>query len=52
MRQAPANPNPTAVGQVINTIIEKDQTPVRVYISKEDSPFPVITYFHGVVSCS
>ncbi|SEW45967.1 acetyl esterase [Chitinophaga sp. YR573] len=47
MKQAPANPNPTAVGQVINTIIEKDQIPVRIYIPKGSGPFPVITYFHG-----
>jgi acetyl esterase len=47
MKQAPANPNPTAVGDVINTIIEKDHIPVRIYIPKGEGPFPVITYFHG-----
>jgi acetyl esterase len=46
MKQAPVNPNPTAVGQVINTIIEKGQIPVRIYIPKGNGPFPVITYFH------
>lgn len=47
IKQAPKNPNPTEVGEVINTVIEKDQTAVRIYIPKGDGPFPVISYFHG-----
>jgi acetyl esterase len=47
MKQAPTNPNPTAVGQVINTVIEKDQIPVRIYIPEGSGPFPVVSYFHG-----
>ena len=34
MKQAPANPNPTSVGQVINTVIEKDQIPI-IYMPEE-----------------
>lgn len=47
MKLAPPNPNPTPVAQVINTVIEKDNIPVRIYIPEGDGPFPVVSYFHG-----
>jgi acetyl esterase len=47
MKHAPANANPTKVGQVVNTVIDKDQVAVRIYIPEGSGPFPVISYFHG-----
>jgi acetyl esterase len=47
MAQAPANPNPTPAGQVINLTIPDSGIPVRIYIPKGSGPFPVISYFHG-----
>ena len=47
MKHAPANLNPTKVGEVINTIIPEGQIPVRIYIPEGNGPFPVISYFHG-----
>jgi acetyl esterase len=47
MKQAPANPNPTPVGKVINKVITETNIPVRLYIPVGDGPFPVVAYFHG-----
>ena len=47
MKNAPANPNPTQVGKVINMDITETNIPVRLYIPAGDGPFPVIAYFHG-----
>jgi acetyl esterase len=47
MAQAPKNPNPTPVDQVINLIIPDHQILVRIYIPEGNGPFPVLSYFHG-----
>lgn len=47
MKQAPKNPNPTQVGEVVNVIIPDKDVPVRIYIPKGEGPFPIISYFHG-----
>ena len=47
MAQAPRNPNPTLVDQVINLTIPEHNIPVRIYIPKGEGLFPVISYFHG-----
>lgn len=47
MTHAPKNPNPTAVGNVINLIIPEYNIPVRIYIPEGEGPFPVVSYFHG-----
>jgi acetyl esterase len=47
MAQAPKNPNPTPVAQVINLTIPGYNIPVRIYIPEGEGPFPVISYFHG-----
>lgn len=47
MKQAPKNPNPTQVGEVINTTITENNIPVRIYIPEGDGLFPAISFFHG-----
>lgn len=47
MRQAPANPNPTQVGKIINETVQEGEIPVRIYIPEGEGPFPMIAYFHG-----
>lgn len=47
MKQAPKNPNPTQVDEVINTTITKNNIPVRIYIPTGDGLFPTISFFHG-----
>jgi acetyl esterase len=47
MKQAPPNPHPTPVGEVINTLVPGAGIPVRIYIPAGEGPFPVVAYFHG-----
>ena len=47
MKHAPKNPNPTPVGEVINTTIIENTIPVRIYIPEGDGIFPTIVFFHG-----
>ncbi|HZH36876.1 MAG TPA: alpha/beta hydrolase [Flavisolibacter sp.] len=47
MAQAPRNPAPTPVHQVINLTIPEHNVPVRLYIPEGEGPHPVISYFHG-----
>ena len=55
MRNAPANPHPIAVGEVINLVLPREDMPVRpgaeiplrIYIPAGEGPFPVVVYFHG-----
>ena len=47
MKHAPKNPNPTQVGEVINTTIAESSIPVRIYIPEGDQIFPSIAFFHG-----
>lgn len=47
MKHAPKNPNPTPVGEVINTTITEDEIPVRIYIPEGNELFPCISFFHG-----
>ncbi len=47
MKLAPKNPNPTQVGEVINTNITVHNIPVRVYIPEGVGLFPCISFFHG-----
>jgi acetyl esterase len=47
MKQAPRNPNPTPVSEVINLTIPEANVPVRIYIPEGEGPFSVISYFHG-----
>jgi len=43
----PPAPNPTPVGEVVNTIIPGAGIPVRIYIPAGEGPFPVVSYYHG-----
>ncbi|MBK9254983.1 MAG: alpha/beta hydrolase [Saprospiraceae bacterium] len=47
MKHAPKNPNPTQVGEVINTTITENKIPVRIYIPEGHGLFPTISFFHG-----
>ena len=47
MKYAPKNPNPTQVGEIINTTIAENNIPVRFYIPEGDGLFPTISFFHG-----
>jgi acetyl esterase len=47
MKHAPMNPNPTQVGEVINTTITESNIPVRFYIPEGEGLFPTISFFHG-----
>lgn len=47
MKHAPKNPNPTQVGEVIDTTIIENNIPVRIYIPAGDGIFPCISFFHG-----
>lgn len=47
MKHAPMNPNPTQVGEVINTTITENNIPVRMYIPEGEGLFPAISFFHG-----
>lgn len=47
MEQAPKNPNPTPVGEVIDLTIPDENIAVRIYIPEGEGPFPVLSYFHG-----
>ncbi len=47
MKHAPKNPNPTQVGEVIDTTITENNIPVRIYTPEGDRIFPCISFFHG-----
>ena len=47
MRQLPPYPNPTPVGEIVNTVIPLQGIPVRIYIPEGEGPFAVVAYFHG-----
>ncbi|SFQ68667.1 alpha/beta hydrolase [Hymenobacter arizonensis] len=46
MSSLPKNPDPSAVGRVLNTTADGD-IPVRLYFPEGEGPFPVVAYFHG-----
>jgi acetyl esterase len=43
----PPAPNPTPVGEVVNTVVTGMDIPVRIYIPPGEGPFPVVSYYHG-----
>lgn len=47
MKHAPLNPNPTKVGEIINTTITENNIAVRFYIPEGNGDFPTISFFHG-----
>jgi len=47
VRRIPPIPNPTPVGDVVNTTVPDGDIPVRIYIPEGKGPFPVVSYFHG-----
>ena len=47
MKKAPANPNPTQVGKVLNETVPEGEVPIRIYIPEGEGPFAMIAYFHG-----
>ncbi|MHA4812554.1 alpha/beta hydrolase [Flavitalea flava] len=47
LKHLPPYPDPTPVGEIINTSIPAQEIPIRIYIPVGEGPFPIIAYYHG-----